>query len=53
MADETCAIDFLKLPLEVCLTRSTPVKFKDEEVVKDIWRLHHSFLLQCNQKWKT
>ena len=32
MADETCAIDFLKLPLEVCLTRSTPVKFNDEEV---------------------
>ena len=32
MADETCAIDFLKLPLEVCLTHSTPVKFKDEEV---------------------
>ncbi|KAK4567385.1 hypothetical protein RGQ29_003257, partial [Quercus rubra] len=28
MADETCAIDFLKLPLEVCLTHSTPVKFK-------------------------
>ena len=32
MADESCAIDFLKLPLEVCLTHSTPVKFKDEEV---------------------
>ena len=32
MADETCAIDFLKLPLEVCLTHSTPVKFKDEDV---------------------
>ncbi|KAK4571039.1 hypothetical protein RGQ29_029758 [Quercus rubra] len=32
MADETCAIDFLKLPLEVCLSHSTPVKFKDEEV---------------------
>ena len=32
MADETCAIDFLKLPLKVCLTRSTPVKFNDEEV---------------------
>ena len=32
MADETCAIDFLKLPLEVCLTHSTPIKFKDEEV---------------------
>ena len=32
MADETCAIDFLKLPLEVCLTHSTPVKFKDDEV---------------------
>ena len=32
MADETCAIDFLKLPLEVCLTHSTLVKFKDEEV---------------------
>ena len=32
MADETCAIDFLKLPLEICLTHSTPVKFKDEEV---------------------
>ncbi|KAK4595175.1 hypothetical protein RGQ29_018785 [Quercus rubra] len=32
MADETCAIDFLKLPLEVCLTRSTLVKFNDEEV---------------------
>ena len=32
MADETCEIDFLKLPLEVCLTHSTPVKFKDEEV---------------------
>ena len=32
MAYETCAIDFLKLPLEECLTHSTPVKFKDEEV---------------------
>ncbi|XP_050277918.1 uncharacterized protein LOC126719404 [Quercus robur] len=32
MADETYAIDFLKLPLEVCLTHSTLVKFKDEEV---------------------
>ena len=32
MADETCAIDFLKLPLEVCLTCSTLVKFNDEEV---------------------
>ena len=32
MADETCEIDFLKLPLEVCLTHSTHVKFKDEEV---------------------
>nr|XP_023894290.1 uncharacterized protein LOC112006229 [Quercus suber] len=32
MADETCAIDFQKLPLEVCLTHSTPVKFNDEEV---------------------
>nr|XP_023872628.1 uncharacterized protein LOC111985214 [Quercus suber] len=32
MADETCAIDFLKLPLEVCLTHSTPVIFNDEEV---------------------
>ena len=32
MADETCAIDFLKLPLEVCLTRSTPIVFNDEEV---------------------
>ncbi|XP_065623227.1 uncharacterized protein LOC136064844 [Quercus suber] len=32
MADETCATDFLKLPLEVCLTHSTPVKFNDEEV---------------------
>ena len=32
MADETCAIDFLKLPLEVCLTHSIPVKFKDDEV---------------------
>ncbi|XP_065638021.1 uncharacterized protein LOC136071088 [Quercus suber] len=32
MANETCAIDFLKLPLEVCLTRSTPVKFNDEEI---------------------
>ena len=32
MADEICATDFLKLPLEVCLTLSTPVKFKDEEV---------------------
>ena len=32
MVDETCEIDFLKLPLEVCHTHSTPVKFKDEEV---------------------
>ena len=32
MADETCAIDFPKLPLEVYLTRFTPVKFNDEEV---------------------
>nr|XP_023911338.1 uncharacterized protein LOC112022950 [Quercus suber] len=32
MANETCAIDFQKLPLEVCLTRSTPVKFNNEEV---------------------
>ncbi|XP_030924850.1 uncharacterized protein LOC115951859 [Quercus lobata] len=32
MADETCAIDFLKLPLVVCLTRSTPEKFNDEEL---------------------
>ncbi|XP_075633464.1 uncharacterized protein LOC142605923 [Castanea sativa] len=32
MADETYAIDFLKLPLEVCLTHSTLVKFNDEEV---------------------
>ena len=32
MADETYAIDFLKLPFEVCLTRSTSVKFNDEEV---------------------
>ena len=32
MTNETCAIDFLKLPLEVCLTCSTPVKFNDEEV---------------------
>ena len=30
----TCATDFLKLPLEVCLHHSTPVKFKDEEVKK-------------------
>ena len=32
MADEACAINFLKLPLEECFTHSTPVKFKDEEV---------------------
>ena len=32
MDDETCEIDFLKLPLEVCLTYSTPVKFKDKEI---------------------
>ena len=32
MADETCETDFLKLPLEVCLTLSTLVKSKDAEV---------------------